>query len=50
MALDGIFVHHLTKELHLNLFKSRVETIHENGVYIIFKCYLNKERKHLILT
>lgn len=50
MALDGIFVHHLTKELHLNLFKSRLETIHENGVYIIFKCYLNKERKHLIFN
>src|SRR5690606_33011229 len=50
MALDGIFVHHLVKELNETLSKSRLESIHENGSYFVFRFYLNKNRFHLIFN
>ncbi len=50
MALDGIFVHHLVKELNETLSKSRLESIHENGSYFVFKFYLNKNRHHLVFN
>ncbi len=50
MALDGIFVHHLVNELNETLSKSRLESIHENGYYFVFRFYLNKNRHQLVFN
>lgn len=50
MALDGIYTHHLIKELQQEITQFRVESIWHNHTFFFFQFYHQKQRKHLIFN